>query len=228
MDALSNGTASNGCSDCALGVVSRQLNSPFGYHPDFANDFRSKTSECGATGYTFTSPAPYAISTKPNTSPTDIPTCVSPYTVQAGDTCDAIAVARGVSTHSVVKAGGTDPDCTTLQVGVKLCLPEPCKLYRVQYDDTCERILASVTGLQAHDLLTWNPNINPLCTNLGSMAKKLICIRQVRVYPPDQVYKLIALWTEWLTVGLLLQSPWQDFRRSYQDNDPASNHYATS
>ncbi|KAK4660328.1 hypothetical protein QC762_0017910 [Podospora pseudocomata] len=142
MDALSNGTASNGCSDCALGVVSRQLNSPFGYHPDFANDFRSKTSECGATGYTFTSPAPYAISTKPNASPTDIPTCVSPYTVQAGDTCDAIAAARGVSTHSVVKAGGTDPDCTTLQVGVKLCLPEPCKLYRVQYDDTCERILA--------------------------------------------------------------------------------------
>ncbi|KAK4682659.1 hypothetical protein QC764_0021480 [Podospora pseudoanserina] len=192
MDALSNGTASNGCSDCALGVVSRQLNSPFGYHPDFANDFRSKTSECGATGYTFTSPAPYAISTKPNTSPTEIPTCVSPYTVQAGDTCDSIAVTRGVSTHSVVKAGGTDPDCTTLQVGVKLCLPEPCKLYRVQYDDTCERILASVTGLQAHDLLTWNPNINPLCTNLGSMAKKLICIS-----PPgrtlDEVTRITTL-----------------------------------
>ncbi|KAI1860784.1 uncharacterized protein JN550_011246 [Neoarthrinium moseri] len=176
MDALANGTEVDSCSDCALSVVSKQLSSPFGYHPQFAEGFQSVTSRCGATGYAFTSPAPYAVSTKPSAQPTDAPTCTSPYTVQEGDTCDSIATSKGVSTLSIVKAGRTDPDCTTLQVGANLCLPEPCTVYRVQYDDTCQSIIDSVEGLRATDLLTWNANINPLCSNLGAIAKSLICI----------------------------------------------------
>lgn len=104
-------------------------------------------------------------------------TCGSPYTVQAGDTCDSIATAKKASTYSVIKAANTNADCTGLQVGAKLCLPEPCTLYRVQFDDDCQKTLDSVSGLRPNDLLTWNPNIDALCTNIDDMAKKLICIR---------------------------------------------------
>ena len=179
-DALANGTAVDSCSDCSLGVVRTQLNSPFGYHSELSQGFQSVLSKCKATGYAFTTPTKYAISTKPYTAPTDTPTCGSPYVVKAGDkagdSCDSIATAKGVSTHSVIKAASTDPDCPTLRVGVPLCLPESCAVYRVQYDDTCESILASVPGLRANDLLTWNPSLNPLCTNLDTMFDKLICV----------------------------------------------------
>ncbi|RYP81114.1 hypothetical protein DL770_005977 [Monosporascus sp. CRB-9-2] len=176
LDGLANGTAADSCSDCSLGVVRTQLNSPFGYHEQFAQGFESITSKCGATGYAFISPAQYAISTKPYSIPTDAPTCGSPYEVQSGDSCDSIATSRGVSTYAVIKAANTDPDCINLRVGAKLCLPEPCTLYRVQYDDTCESILASISGVRANDLLTWNPNLNLLCTNIDTMYTKLICV----------------------------------------------------
>lgn len=176
LNALANGTAPDSCSDCALSVVRTQLNSPFGYDAEFAQGFSSVTSKCSATGYAFTTPAAYAINTTAYPTPTDAPTCGSPYVVQSGDSCDSIATAKGVSTFSVIKAGSTDPDCTTLQAGQKLCLPDSCTLYRVQVDDTCEDILASVNGLRPNDLLTWNPSINPLCTNIDIMYGQLICV----------------------------------------------------
>lgn len=138
--------------------------------------FSHRTQSCSATGYDFTSPTAYAVSTKPYPSPTDAPTCVSPYIVQPGDTCDSIAVANGVSTHAVISASQAGPGCFNLVVGKSLCLPEPCTLYRVQWDDTCADIVAAVPGLRPHHLLTWNPNINPLCTNIGSMHEDLICV----------------------------------------------------
>lgn len=176
LNALANGTAADSCSDCSLNLVRAQLNSPFGYHQEFAQGFESITSKCGATGYAFTSPAKYALSTKSATAPTDPPTCGSPYVVQSNDTCDSIATARNVSTYSVRKAAGAGPECN-LRDGAKLCLPEPCTVYRVQYDDTCKSILDSISGLRASDLLTWNPNINPVCTNINTMVETLICIR---------------------------------------------------
>ncbi|KAH6839433.1 hypothetical protein B0I37DRAFT_400041 [Chaetomium sp. MPI-CAGE-AT-0009] len=142
LNALANGTAADSCSDCSLNLARVQLNSPFGYHQQFAQGFQSITSKCGATVYAFTSPAKYAISTKSVSAPTDPPTCGSPYAVGANDTCDSIATAKNVSTYSVRQAAGAGPECN-LQDGAKLCLPEPCTVYRVQYDDTCKSILDS-------------------------------------------------------------------------------------
>lgn len=176
LDNLANETTADGCSDCALGVGSILLNSPFGYDAGFAADFQSRTASCEETGYDITSPASYAISTKPHPSPTGSPTCASPYMVQSGDTCDSIATAKGVSTHSVIRAGQAGPGCTNLVPGKALCLPEACTLYRVQWDDSCADILAAVPGLRPHDLLTWNPNINPLCTNMDSIYEYQICV----------------------------------------------------
>lgn len=177
MDALANDTQLDSCSDCALAGVQRQLNSPFGYDAEFAQGFQSVTAKCGASGYGFTSPAPYAISTSTaDPEPTTGPSCASPYVVQQGDTCDSISTAKGVSFYSVVKAARTDTACSILNPGDSICLPQSCSVRRVEYDDTCQGIVDSISGLRASDLLIWNPDINPLCTNLEYFANKLICV----------------------------------------------------
>ncbi|KAF6812966.1 LysM domain-containing protein [Colletotrichum plurivorum] len=176
LDNLANGTSADECSDCSLGVGRILLNSPFGFDEGFAADFKSRTASCGVAGYAFTSPAPYAVSTLPPAATETGAACEAPYEVQPGDSCDSIATARGVSTHAVIRAGNAGPGCTNLAAGKKLCLPEPCTQYRVEWDDSCADVLAAVPGLQAQHLLTWNPNINPLCTNLGDMVSHLLCV----------------------------------------------------
>lgn len=172
-------TSAQNCSDCMLGVVQTQLNSPFGFHEDFAQEFASTTSSCGATDYPYTSPAPYAANTSATepASPTNTATCSNPYTVQSGDTCDSIALAMKVPTNAVISAGGLSAGCSNLTPGASLCLPRACNLYRVQYDDTCNTILEANDGLSGIDLLGWNPNINALCGNIDALAKTLICVR---------------------------------------------------
>jgi len=158
-----------------------QLSSPFGYDAEFASDFASLTSSCGSSGYAFTSPTSYALNSTATTSvPTTTPSCSSPYLVQSGDTCDSIALAQNVSTFSIVTAGSLSPDCSNLQAGSSLCLPSSCNLYRVQYDDTCDSILAANTNVTATNLLSWNPNINVLCTNIDYFVLTLICLRCVK------------------------------------------------
>ncbi|GAW18021.1 hypothetical protein ANO14919_074900 [Xylariales sp. No.14919] len=173
---LANGsTSAQNCSDCMLGTIQDQLNSPFGYHAEFAADFQSLTLSCNVTGYTFTSPTPYPSTLIP-VEATHAPVCSDPYVVKSGESCDSIAVSLNVSTYSIIKAGGLDPGCGNLSPGDSLCLPAPCQLYRVQYDDTCGSIIAAHGGLNAVDILTWNANINTLCTNLDSLVGTLLCV----------------------------------------------------
>ncbi|KAJ4286164.1 hypothetical protein N0V88_008108 [Collariella sp. IMI 366227] len=137
------------CSDCLLGVLQLQLNSPFGYDPDFASDFASRTSSCSKTGYAFTSPPPYTVtatgtsSSSPSAFPTGMldPGCVSLYTIQVGDTCNSIAQAQNVSTFAVYGSHGIT-DCSNLPAGSKLCLLGQCLLHEVRETDTCDSIIA--------------------------------------------------------------------------------------
>lgn len=159
-----------------LGAVQAQLNSPFGYDIEFADDFRSTTSSCNAPSYAFTSPAPYAVRTK-EPEVVEEPTCLEPYVVQPGDSCEAIALSQEVSTFAVIKAGALDPECHNMWAGLSLCLPAPCSLYRVQYDDTCLSIVDAHPGITASDFLIWNPNISVLCRNLRFFVGNLLCVR---------------------------------------------------
>ena len=168
-------TTAQNCSDCMLGIIQTQLNSPFGYHAEFAADFSSMTASCGAANYAFTSPTAYAVSTiAPITTPEA--TCSTPYVVQSGESCDSIATSKGVPTYAIIKAGALNGACTNLLAGASLCLPQPCTLYRVQYDETCDTIMAANPGLSAVHLLAWNPNINALCSNVADLAETLICV----------------------------------------------------
>lgn len=69
--------ANESCSDCWLGCLSMQLNSPLGYDDGLASNFESLTSSCNATAYPFTSPPPYAIN---STATTSVPATVTTTT----------------------------------------------------------------------------------------------------------------------------------------------------
>lgn len=172
-------TAAQNCSDCMLGMMQTQLNSPFGYDDEFAADFNSTTKSCSASGYTFTSPLPYALnatSTAPPTNVTVSPLCSNPYHVLSNDTCNSISLAHNVSTHALISAGGLSPSCSNLQAVGSICLPASCDLYRVDYDEACEEIIEKHPGLDEVKILNWNPNINMVCANIGAMVDTFICV----------------------------------------------------
>ncbi|KAH7073207.1 LysM domain-containing protein [Paraphoma chrysanthemicola] len=171
-------TKAANCSDCSLGSMQTQLNSAFGFDEEFAEDFQAVKASCGSTGFAFTTPAAYAVSTNLPTRANDanVASCSNPYVVIPGDSCDAIALARQVSTFSVIKAGGLKSDCSNLIPGASLCLPAPCTLYRVQDDDDCKKIVNAHKGVTGAGLLAWNSNLTPLCTNIVEMTRNLICV----------------------------------------------------
>lgn len=178
------------CSDCMLGVIQQQLNSPFGYDTAFASEFTSLTSSCSKTEYAFTSPLPYTVTTpgtatatgtpssSPSASPTEVlePGCVSLYTIQAGDTCNSIALAQNVSTFAVYGSHGIT-DCSDLATGSKLCLLGQCLLHQVQETDTCDSIIAGAgITVSPSMFVAWNPNIDAVCSNLCTLVGMYICL----------------------------------------------------
>ncbi|KAH8693418.1 hypothetical protein GQ44DRAFT_765230 [Phaeosphaeriaceae sp. PMI808] len=106
-------TKAANCSDCSLGSMQTQLNSPFGYDEEFDQEFQAAKSSCGSSGYSFTTPTGYAVSTNlPDRAPdASNPSCSNTYIVKSGDSCDAITLAHQVSTFSIIKAGGLRNDC---------------------------------------------------------------------------------------------------------------------
>lgn len=177
------------CSECSLGVVQNQLNSPLGFNEEFVKECQSTKASYGLSGYPFATPTPYAISTKlPNpAADTSQPSCSSPYIVKSGDSCDAIAIAHKVSTHSIIKAGGLKIDCRNLLPGTSLCLPAPCTLYRVQEGDSRKSFVKANGGVTGISFLSWNPNITPFCTNLADFTRSLICVRYIAACKTVQV-----------------------------------------
>jgi hypothetical protein len=156
-----------------------QLNSPFGFDEDFAQEFQAAKAKCGSSSFPVTTPPTYALRTNPPNRAEDanVISCSNPYMVKSGDSCDAIALARQVSTFSIIKAGGLKRDCSNLMPGASICLPPPCALYRVQSGDDCQKIVNDHSGVTGIGFLTWNPNITPLCTNLGDLTSNLLCVR---------------------------------------------------
>ncbi|KAF2130127.1 carbohydrate-binding module family 50 protein [Dothidotthia symphoricarpi CBS 119687] len=171
-----NWTVAQNCSDCELGVQKLQLSSPFGYDVDGAANFASLTSSCKVEGYTYATPAAYAINA---TTVPDPPsrTCTNTYTVQDGDTCISISLSKNVSTYSLIVANGIDISCNLLApAGSTVCLPNTCNTYQLDMYDRCDDITAGAR-INQQQLLSWNPMINNFCNNLGSWFGWNLCIR---------------------------------------------------
>lgn len=147
-----------------------QLSSPFGYSPDFAADFSSTTSSCAKKGYGYATPTAGGINgtaTATATSVTAAPTCASQYVVAAGDDCNSVARARGVSSFSIIYANSLNTDCDDFpEAGATLCLQDKCTTQTIGLDDDCVSV-ASKYAITRSQLQAWNPNLNSLCNNLS-------------------------------------------------------------
>jgi len=96
--------------------------------------------------------------------------CTRTYTVQEGDTCDAISAANNVSTYQLAAINpGIDLSCSNLLPEEALCLgteDEDCnETYVVKPDDTCD-IVADAQGVNSTMVRLNNPQIDEECTNL--------------------------------------------------------------
>lgn len=102
-------------------------------------------------------------------TPTPPPFCVSNnlYTVQSGDTCDTIALAKSVSSVDLFNANPEIQNCSTLPVGSSLCLPLTCTTYQLHSDDDCG---TASWYAEIPDIKLYNPWINVWCDNLHSEA----------------------------------------------------------
>ncbi|UJO21831.1 uncharacterized protein CLAFUR5_08860 [Fulvia fulva] len=122
------------CSSCALGSMSLQLSSPFGFSNASAEAFETLLTRCGVSNYTFDPPRQYALDlpAKTNMKATASPVkqCTALYTIQEGDTCNSIAFAHDVSTVNLINANNLDYTCTLLHFRKSLCIPETCDVYK--------------------------------------------------------------------------------------------------
>lgn len=173
-----NWTKEMDCHDCILGTMQTQLKSPLDYTEEYAEDFASLTSSCGSTQYAFTTAAPYALSTRTKDAPIPTIICTATYTVNSGDTCNTISEAKQVSTYGITYRNGLYSDCSNLAVKSSICVPDKCTTYKVRSNDTCDGIIEqSGNAISGSQFLAWNPNINALCSNLGDLIDKYICLR---------------------------------------------------
>lgn len=94
--------------------------------------------------------------------------CVSghTYTTADGDTCDSIALARGVSAATMFYTNPDLHNCSALDAGTALCLPQTCSsVYAVQANDTCSSIAAD-NGLLTRQVVSYNSLLAANCSNL--------------------------------------------------------------
>jgi len=171
-----------------LAQIQLQLNSPFGYDEDTAEQFASVTSSCQKSNFQFTSPPPYtatsATATGTDPSPTADPgnsldsDCVTLYQIKAQDTCNSIALSQRVSTYAVYGPSGIK--CNALPVGSKICLLGQCEQHKIVESDICDGIIAAKgEAIDPQMFVAWNPDINALCNNLQDFVGNYICLRLV-------------------------------------------------
>ncbi|KAM5487525.1 hypothetical protein MaudMau93_004610 [Microsporum audouinii] len=88
------------------------------------------------------------------------------YVTQQGDTCDSIASKKGVSAATLYYINSGLRNCDSPGVGINLCLPQSCNsTYSVKPNDNCVDIAIS-HGTGWKELVTWNPGLDSLCTNI--------------------------------------------------------------
>ncbi|KAK3295595.1 LysM domain-containing protein [Chaetomium fimeti] len=176
MDQTEPYTKAQNCSECRVAIQAKQLASPFGFDEEAASDFAFTTSSCSASTYSFARPTQYALNS--TTQPPSKPTCTAnrTYIIQAGDSCNGIAEARGVATEALINLNGLDLGCCGIPpTNTTICLPPPCRIRELGLSDTCESITAA-ENITISQLLAWNPVLSPGCGNLIRWRGRFICV----------------------------------------------------
>jgi LysM repeat protein len=113
--------------------------------------------------------------------------CTRTYTVAAGDICDGISRAKGVSTYQLaaVNSDVIDAVCGNLQIGETICLGTPgedcTEIHYVGNTDTCTTIQTQYS-LNSTILMQNNPNVDEECDNL--YPGLALCVATSVIAPP--------------------------------------------
>lgn len=176
--ATENMTTAQNCSDCALGAIQLGLNSEFTYNERVALDFSELTKSCSKTGFEITPPTStkYVSETSTTVSPTQ--SCEIPYTIQDDDTCNGICKSQNVSSYAFTNTNNLPLWCDELpEAGNVVCLPKTCDIYTVKEGDHCLTIAHDFNYVfSATQLLSWNPTLNELCSNINQHVGMQICV----------------------------------------------------
>lgn len=167
------------CSSCIVNSFLQMQSTPYSnYDEKLLSQWSQIQSQCSLSYPTevpqlqtnMTALPGYGIS---NTSTP--PGCLSgnTYSVVTGDDCGTIAQSNSVATGTLIVLNQLLPDCSDLQIGQALCLPQTCTTYIVQANDTCYSI-GSTYDLLLPEILGYNPTLNNYCTNLA--AGQNICV----------------------------------------------------
>ncbi|KAJ7154882.1 hypothetical protein C8R43DRAFT_1235156 [Mycena crocata] len=89
----------------------------------------------------------------------------------------SIANDKSIVIDQLVALNGLDTGCTLLQdhAGSPLCLPQQCKLYTVQTNDTCDSI-GITFGLTYSQILSLNFQLDIACRTLPDHVNSTICV----------------------------------------------------
>lgn len=164
------------CSSCMINLLRNQQGTAFSYYnTSTAQTFAQIQSLCGVSYPTARQP-PAASGLPSNfaNSSYSVP-CLSGnmFTVASGDNCETIAEAKNVSTGTLIGLNNILPQCTNLQLGQAICLPQSCVSYKVASGDMCQSI-ATAHGISLTQLYSWNPALNQQCLNL--ISGQNICV----------------------------------------------------
>ncbi|PYH88796.1 hypothetical protein BO71DRAFT_281329, partial [Aspergillus ellipticus CBS 707.79] len=136
------------------------------YNDDFQSAYEYVAAVCNLTVADFNATA----SAFNASVPTSTPSCVSRdvYTAKEGDTCDSIALSKGVSSATMYYTNPNILNCSDILAGTTLCLPLTCTdVYSVQSNDTCTSIAVDYL-ITTRDVINWNSELNSDCSNLHS------------------------------------------------------------
>ncbi|CAG8910036.1 unnamed protein product [Penicillium egyptiacum] len=167
------------CGNCGLGIMRVQLDSPVGYFDQFASQYLASASSCGVTVPPLSKPTQVYLNNT-NTlvsSYASTPTCTGIYvTITPGSTCDEFAESNSISTDQLLMINGLAGGCANWPGNLdSLCVEGNCEPYLVQQNDTC-RSVAAAHNITLTQLLSWNPTIDPKCTNWQTKIDHVICV----------------------------------------------------
>lgn len=176
---MSNIPPSQLCSECIVNLFRHIQSTPYSNYGDsLVPQWSFIQSQCSLNFNTTVSALQTSVTNLPGYAPPNSSYsggCLSrnTYTVVSGDDCQVIAQKENVATGTLISVNNLLRDCSNLELGSTLCLPQNCTTYLVQPGDTCYSI-ADAKAISFPQFMAYNPSINRLCTNLISAVN--VCI----------------------------------------------------
>ncbi|KAK2591097.1 hypothetical protein QQS21_011208 [Conoideocrella luteorostrata] len=176
-DMLGGFTDEQLCSGCLVDVFRQQQSTPYSnYGEEMMEAWQRIQKKCNLNYPTASQPLQVNATSLFNYAPTGYAQakCASDRTYTAsGDNCLSISKKSHVSTGSLILMNGLRVDCTDLQLGQTLCLPDAYEDYVIRSGDTCEALAAS-KDYTFQQLVSWNPLLDDYCSNL--IVDQNICV----------------------------------------------------